>query len=173
VLRFQPSPRSRAMDKREAGKPGRKPASESRAPEIRARLLTWKQTPEWQRISLRALALELGTSHQLLSVYLKGLNDWQKRDYKRRAEDIRNLAKAENRYMTPWEESQVKTLERAALRCMVESEFNSALKRYEAEFRSKKRDSLTRNELRLVKMLAQRGVPMAQKLLKKHQINLP
>lgn len=68
--------------------------------------------------------------------------------------------------MTPWEESQVKALEGAAFRCMMESVLASALKRYEAQSREKKRGSLTRNELRFVKMLAQHGVPMAQKLLK-------
>lgn len=123
---------------------GRKPSSESRSAEIRQRLLEWKQTPEWQRISLRELAVELGTSHQLLSVYLKGLNNWQERDYERRAEAIRNLAKAENRYLTPWEESQAKALEGAAFRCMVESLLASALKRYSTELREwEQKSSLT------------------------------
>jgi hypothetical protein len=35
---------------------GRKLISESRAAEIRAKLAAWRQTPEPQRISLRALA---------------------------------------------------------------------------------------------------------------------
>jgi hypothetical protein len=155
------------------GKRGRKPASESRAVEIRSKLLAWKQTPELQRISLRALAVKLGTSHRLLSVYLAGLNDWQKKDYRRRAETIRNLAKAENRYMTSREESQAATLERAAFHCMIESVLTSTLKHYEAEFQEKKRGRFTRHELKLVKMLAQRGVPMARKLLEKYRINLP
>ena len=154
------------------GRRGRKPARQSRAAEIRAKLLAWKQTPESQRSSLRALAAKLGTSHQLLSVYLKGLDNWQKKDYQRSAVTIRNLAKAENRLMTPWEQSQVATLERAAFQCLISSALTSALKRYEQEL-GKKAGGLTRTELKLVKMLAQRGFPMAQKLLQKHQINLP
>ncbi len=51
-------------------KRGRKPADESRARILRARLVVWKQTPESQRVSLRTLAAELGTSHQLLAFYL-------------------------------------------------------------------------------------------------------
>lgn len=50
---------------------GRKPAHESRATEFRRKLIEWKQTPESSRPSLRALARELGTSHQLLTFYLE------------------------------------------------------------------------------------------------------
>lgn len=50
---------------------GRKPKWESRALEFYGRLARWKQSPESSRPSLRALARELGTSHQLLSHYLK------------------------------------------------------------------------------------------------------
>lgn len=46
---------------------GRKPKQESRAAEIRARLAEWKRMPEFSRLSLRALARELSTTHQLLS----------------------------------------------------------------------------------------------------------
>ena len=56
---------------------GRKPKTESRAAEFRQRLVTWKQTPEPLRPSLRALARELGTTHQLLSHYLDGLEEWR------------------------------------------------------------------------------------------------
>lgn len=154
-------------------KRGRKPASQSRAVEFRSKLLTWEQTPETQRSSLRALAARLGTSHQLLGVYLKGLNNWQKRDYQHRAATIRDRAEAENRYMTAWEESLVKSLERAAFHCAIESVLTSTLKRYEEEFRKNKTDDLTRSELRIVKVLARHGSRMAQKLLEKRQINLP
>src|ERR1700730_1729737 len=47
---------------------GRKPKQESRSAELRQKLIEWKQTPESSRPSLRALARELGTSHQLLTV---------------------------------------------------------------------------------------------------------
>jgi hypothetical protein len=60
----------------------RKPKYESRATEFRQRLVVWKQTPASMRQSLRALAGELGTSHQLLAHYLDGLEEWQ---YKERA----------------------------------------------------------------------------------------
>jgi hypothetical protein len=152
---------------------GRKLASESRSVEIRTRLVAWKNTPEQQRVSLRMLAAELGTSHQLLGSYLKGLNKWQAKDYKRRAEAIRNLAWRENRCLMPWEESQAEALDRAAFQCMIESALTYALRRYEAEFRENKVGKVTQNKLKLVKMLAQKGFPGAEKLLRKYQINLP
>ena len=45
---------------------GRKPKEESREAEIRVRLAECEQVPESSRRSLRALARDLGTSHQLL-----------------------------------------------------------------------------------------------------------
>jgi hypothetical protein len=86
-------------------KRGRRTADQSQARAIRARLVAWQRTPEQQRSSLRTLARALGTSHQLLSFYLKGLAEWQMRDYRRQATAIREQADAENRYLTPWEES--------------------------------------------------------------------
>lgn len=59
---------------------GRKPARETRAREIRARLTEWKQTPESLRSSLRALASEMGISHQLLGFYLHRLEEGQHED---------------------------------------------------------------------------------------------
>ncbi len=86
------------------GEAGRKPKQESRAAEFRHRLIAWKQTPESLRPSLRALACELGTSHQLLKHYLDGLEEWQYEERYRRAkkqsEEIPARAKAENRKMT-------------------------------------------------------------------------
>jgi hypothetical protein len=114
--------------------------------------------------------VQLGTSHQLLSFYSKGLNDWQKKDYQRRAKAIRDHAAAENRFMTAWEESQVKALERAAFCCMIDSVLQSTLKRLEGSARA---GTLSRRELRVVNFLAQRGVLIAQKILKKRQNNLP
>lgn len=75
---------------------GRKPAGESRAAEIRARLAAWKQTPEQERISRRTLAAELGTSHQLLSFYLRRWDKWQ----------IKDRAKSEKRSLTVEEEAR-------------------------------------------------------------------
>ena len=68
-------------------KRGRKPAKESRAPEIRARLAEWKQLPQSFRGSLRALATEMGTSHQLLSFYLQRLEERQGRECERQCEN--------------------------------------------------------------------------------------
>src|SRR6267378_2945112 len=97
-----------AMDQREPvrshGEPGRKPKRESRAAEFRQRLISWKQTSELLRPSLRALARELKTSHALLQHYLDGLEEWQYEERHRREEkqleEIRSRAKAENRPMT-------------------------------------------------------------------------
>jgi hypothetical protein len=72
---------------------GRKTKHESRAAELQAKLAVWNQTAESARPSLRGLARELGTSHQLLSHYLAGLEEWmareQKEAYEREAEEIR------------------------------------------------------------------------------------
>src|SRR6266850_7486035 len=66
-----------AQDESRKMKRGRRLAHESRAAEIRARLAAWRQTPEPQRISLRVLACELGTSNQLLTHHLKWLEGWR------------------------------------------------------------------------------------------------
>ncbi len=59
---------------------GRKAAWESRASEFRQRLIVWKQTPESVRPSLRALAGELDTTHQMLGYYLDGLDEAEGRE---------------------------------------------------------------------------------------------
>ena len=77
---------------------GRRTAGESRGAEIRARLAAWKQTPEHERTSLRTLAAELGTSHQLLSFYLRRWDKWQ-------IKQSPDRAKTENRSLTAGEEA--------------------------------------------------------------------
>jgi hypothetical protein len=79
---------------------GRKPKHESRAAEFRQRLIAWKQSPLSLRPSLRALACELGTSHQMLAYYLDGLERWQAEEEAKR---IRARAKVESRAMTTHE----------------------------------------------------------------------
>jgi hypothetical protein len=79
------------------------PTQESRATEFRHSLTAWKRTPESLRPSLRALACELGTSHQLLTFYLKRLDQWQANDYWRQAREIRARVKTENRLLTAYE----------------------------------------------------------------------
>lgn len=151
-------------------KRGRKAIGESQASAIRTRLVSWRQTPETSRISLRALASELGTSHQLLAFYLRGLDKWQKAECQRRAKAIRDHARAENRYMTPWERSQVISLERSALVCMMDEILAPTLKQLEADAKA---GALPKQALKMVVFLARRGVPIAKKILEKHQINLP
>ena len=167
---MKPEEKQRIQANRAHGKPGRKLVSQSRAGEIRAKLLMWKQSPELQRISLRALAVELRTSHQLLGSHLRSLNKWQAKDYKGRAEEIRNLAWAENRRLTPWEESRAGALDRAAFQCMIESALAQALRRYEKELRKGKGRA---GNLRPFRMLAQRGFPGAQNVLQKYKFSLP
>lgn len=55
---------------------GRKPKQESRGTEICTRLTEWRRLPKSERQSLRSLACELNTSHQLLGHYLK---QWRKK----------------------------------------------------------------------------------------------
>src|ERR1017187_2425250 len=64
---------------------GRKPKLESRSAEFRERLVAWRQAPGVLRPSLRALAREVGTSHQLLKHYLDGLEKWQYKERHRKA----------------------------------------------------------------------------------------
>ena len=77
---------------------GRKPQQESRAEEFRQRLSAWKQTPVRSRPSLRALAAELRTSHQLLKYYVDGLDQW-KRD--KALERLHANARAKGFSVTP------------------------------------------------------------------------
>jgi hypothetical protein len=153
--------------------PGRKAATETRAEEFRARLTVWKQTPKEQRVTLRALAAELGTSHQLLCAYLRRLDKWQGKEYWRRAKAIRERAWAENRVTTPAEDAQAEALDRAAFHYTIGALLDTTVRRYEKELRETEAGTLKGNKLRLVKMLARHGSPLAQKLLQQHENNLP
>src|SRR6266513_3369736 len=149
---------------------GRKPKRESRSAEFRQRLIAWKQTPESSRPSLRALACELGTSHQLLNHYLKGLEEWQYKERSRQAEKaselIRNRAQAENRLLTPWERHQVCALAREALRAMVTP---ILLDQLECIKQDAKRAPLHWAQIRMLKLFARQEFPGAKELLKKCQ----
>lgn len=139
---------------------GRKPAGESRAAEIRQRLAMWKQIPEALRPPLRAFARELGTSHQLLTFYLDGLEEWQCREHYRRAketankiaEEFRARAKAENRKMTVREYIKVIVIP-------------GVLDRIERIRRDAQRGPLHRGQLQIVKIWAKQGFPGAQEAL--------
>lgn len=77
---------------------GRKRKQESRSEEFRQTLIAWKRTPVAIRSSLRALARELGTSHQLLCHYLATLEQWR---WEKELRAFRAKAKAHNLTMTP------------------------------------------------------------------------
>jgi hypothetical protein len=142
---------------------GRKPAQESRATEFRRTLIAWKQTAESSRPSLRVLACELGTSHQLLSFYLKSLEKWQIKEYWRQAREIRARANAEGRPLTQWEEQQVYALNRAAVRATVAPMLLDQIERIKEEF---ERGPLCWQQIKSLKILA-RQFPEAQELLRK------
>jgi hypothetical protein len=169
----KPEPKPGIQTDRAPRKRGRKPASQSGAVEIRTRLLAWKKTPELQRISLRAMAAKLGTSHQLLAFYLKGLKKWHGQEHQRKAKAIRERAWAENRGTTAAEEQQSAALDRAGFQLIIESALDSAYKRYEREFREMQPSALRGDSLSFIKILARHGVPFAKELLQQHQINLP
>jgi hypothetical protein len=157
---------------------GRKKKQESRAQEMRARLLVWKQSPESLRPSLRALARELRTSHALLQHYLSSLGKWQAQEDWRRVEEIRARAKAENRSLTPWEEQQSRALDRRAVCLFIESSFEGSVRHYEREIDRCIKDGKmpTRGYPKLLRMIAsirggeaaQRAAQHAQVLLEKY-----
>jgi len=141
---------------------GRKLATESRAAELRQRLAAWKHMPESFRPSLRALARELGTSHQLLTFYLNGLEDWQrkeryltaKRRAQEKAEEIRARAKVENRQMTLRE-------------CVDAIIIPGVLDQIENIRQEAKRGPLHSAQFKILDIWAKKGFPAAQELLEK------
>jgi hypothetical protein len=147
---------------------GRKPKYESRATEFRRRLIVWEQTPKSMRPSLRALAREIGTSHQLLEHYLKGLDEWQYKERSRQAkkalEGILARAQAENRFITPEERQQFCALAREALRAMVTPVL---LDQLECIKQDAKRGPLLGAQIKMLKLLAREEFPGAKELLKK------
>ncbi len=119
---------------------GRKRKDESRAAELRQRLIVWQQTPESVRPALRTLARELRISHGLLQHYLNNLEKRQADEDWRRAREIRARATAEDRPMTPWEEQQSRSLDRRALRLFIESTLDDHVKKLECEIEQTIRD---------------------------------
>jgi hypothetical protein len=142
---------------------GRKPAQESRGTELRRNLIEWKQTPESSRISLRALARMLGTSHQLLAFYLMGLGEWRAKEYWRQAREIRARAMDENRDLAPWEEQQARDFDRAGVGTMAHSILLDDIKRMKRE---SERRPLVWQEIKALKIFAKEGFPEAQELLR-------
>ena len=158
---------------------GRKTKQQCRSEEFRQRLQIWKQTPEVRRPSLRALARELGTSHQLLTHYLSDLENWEYEERYRQAQkklaEICTRAKAEKRVLTPWEQQQILDWTREAMHSMLMPKLLGHLEQIKQQA---KRGPLRPAGLKTLKMLANHEVPGAQELLhecsqKKQKNNLP
>jgi hypothetical protein len=143
---------------------GRKIKDESRSTEFRRQLIAWKQTPESLRPSLRALARQLGSSHQLLTFFLKHLEEWQGEEWMREASEIGASASGDGRPMTPSEEHRADDLRRAGIRAITDSALRSSLESLNLE---SKRGLLSWHQFKLLKLLARNGFPEAQELLQK------
>jgi hypothetical protein len=147
---------------------GRKPTQESRATEFRRSLIARQQTPESSRPSLRALARELGTSHQLLKHYLDGLEKWRYKERYRKAnaEADQILARAiiEGRPMTQWEEQRRHACTIAAIRAKAGAILLDELAKLKQEAR---RGPLHPAQFKMVKVFAKQGFPGAQEPLQK------
>jgi hypothetical protein len=136
---------------------GRKKKQESRAAEFRERLMVWKRTPESLRPSLRALARELSTSHQLLQHYLDGLEEWECKERYQRAKDkaqkkaveIRARAEAEGREMTM----------RECLDVIVTPGVHDRIERIRQDAR---RGPLHPAQFKILKLWAKQGFPAAK-----------
>jgi hypothetical protein len=147
---------------------GRKPKQESRAADFRRMLIAWKQTPESLRPSLRALARDAGTSHQLLKHYLDGLEKWRYKERYREAnaEADQILARAivEDRPFTQWEEQRRHACAIAAIRAKVGCLLFDDLAKLKQEA---SRGPLHPAQFKMVKIFAKQGFPGAQDLLLK------
>ena len=151
--------------------------NESRANEIRMRLTDWRRLPESSRPSLRALARELGTSHQLLGHYLRHWEVWQAKEYQRQANELRRRARAEAR---PWVMDemlrQARAYDQAAFRSTIEFPLGKLFSKLQ---RDPKARPLTRGQIRVLRFLASRGIAKAREILerwgtaKNQQNNLP
>ena len=151
-------------------KRGRKIKQASRADELRRRLTAWKQIPESQRPSLRALARELGTSHQLLQYYRYGLEIRQAREQQaKRARECQRItdnirAQAKARALTLWEQEQLLAYDR---RYMSAAAGEILLKQLEALSRKAKKERLNWWDIKTLKLLVKSRLPGAQELLQK------
>jgi hypothetical protein len=136
--------------------------------------MVWKQTPESSRPSLRTLALELNTSHQLLSHYLDDLDVWQAKERNREAKEgmkeIRARAETEKRHLTPWEEQQIRVADRASLVFLIDSVVSGALRKWERgleqDVKAGRRPAAQAG--RLLRVFAKSGNQQAQAILEKY-----
>ena len=155
-----------------AAKPrrGRKPANESRATEIRRALAKWRQIPEEHRPSLRALAAELNTSHQLLCSYLRTLDEWLYRqrseEYGRMAKEILDRATAEGRSMTQPERELFTAFNREAGRCALMALRTKATERIAEEMHRAAKKGKRAEAKRCAELLALVGNEEGKRFLK-------
>jgi len=113
--------------------------------------------------AIAASARELGTSHQLLTFYVKSLEKWQGEEYWRQAREIRARAIAEDRPLTEWEEQQAHAYDQAGVRTVVHSMLLDQIARMKKE---SERHPLVWQEIKALKIFA-RHFPEAQELLQK------
>jgi hypothetical protein len=120
------------------------------------------------------LAIELNTSHQLLAHYLDDLDVWQAKENSREAKDsikdIRARAETEKRRLTPPEEQQIRTKDRAAMHFLLDSVILSAFKKWERELEQdvKAGRPPAAQAGRLLRTFATKGNQQAQAILEKY-----
>jgi hypothetical protein len=136
---------------------GRKPKEESRAMELRQALIAWKRIPEAVRPSLRFLAAQLQTNHQLLSHFLGTLDEWgleeRIRIAKEQGEHFQARAQAEGRDLS----------RREAVIAIIDSGLLEMIAKIQQEFKLGPVNSL---RIKTLKMLADQ-FPKARNLLQK------
>ncbi len=145
---------------------GRKPSHQSRAAEFRRGLIEWQQTPGSLRLSLRGLARELRTSHQLLKYFLDGMEKWKYKERHRKAteesDQILFRAIDEGRPMTEQEQNRRYDCMMTAIRAKVCSIGLDELAKLRQEAR---RGPLNPAQFKMLKIFAKQGFPGAQALL--------
>jgi hypothetical protein len=139
---------------------GRKPQYESRAAEFRHRLSAWRQIPEVSRPSLRALARELGASHQLLQHYLDGLEEWECKERYQRAKEKAHKEAAEIRARAEAEGREMRM--REYLDAIITPGLVNQVERIRQDA---KRGPLHRLQFKMLEQLAKQGFPGAQEVL--------
>jgi hypothetical protein len=155
-------------------KAGRKRLCESRAFEIRSKLQEWRLTPAAEKTSLRALAIEMGTSHQLLAFYLRRQGLWESEQYGGMVQQICDRASAERRQISNDERARIYTYTRAATSSLADFAVADNLRKLRAVSREGR--PLHRVHVRMAKLLVRTGCEEALDILKldlERKNNLP
>lgn len=127
-----------------------------------------------QRASLRALAAELSTSHQLLAFYLRRQGKWESRQYRKMAQQICDWARAENRQITNDEQARINAYSRAAMFSLADFAVAEMLRKVRQVSREGR--PLRRMYVRMAKLLVRAGCAEALDILKldlERKNNLP